>query len=152
MVRKTSCYLDDACITADIRRQAKGLKDKMALIADPFSLLVKTNCDFAKMFDETAHNNIQACLIPVCKEYTASQVKLAKDNIQATFEDLHYGWEKEFFKSYTHIELDVPDKIHFFRRLSNIAFYRGIADKESVARFEATAHNRFENKSSLNDL
>lgn len=145
------CYLDDACITSDIKRQAKGLKDRMVLLADPFALAETKNNQFAKMFDETTAKGVQACLVPLCKTSSDKTRDKATHNIKEVFEDLHHGWEQEFFKSYTHIELDVPDKIHFFRRLSNIAFFRGIGDKESVARFEATTQ-KFEKKPLLGDL
>ncbi|WP_299453228.1 hypothetical protein [uncultured Microscilla sp.] len=145
------CYLDESCINHAIRRQAKGLKDRIVLVADPFSLVATNNNQFAKVFDETAHNNIKACLVPLCVTSSTRARGIATNNIKGTFEDLYHGWGQEFFKSYVHIELDVPSKIHFFRRLSNIAFYRGIGDKENLARFEATTQ-KFENKPSLGDL
>lgn len=129
-------YLCPSQIEADIEDQIEPLTKHLVLIADPFSLFLEGNKKIAQLFNTKDKNKIRGCLIPVCAELEAAQQEFARAQRQAVLPRLFKGWSDEFYKSYTHVELDIPNKLHFFRRLSNIAYLREISEKETMARIE----------------
>jgi len=134
-----SVYFVDKNIieTEGLDGEVEPLTKNFALIADSFSLQFAENQDFAKLFDSKDQKKIGGCLIPMCDSFQENQINFAKTQIKNTFKRLSKAWGTEFYKSYAHVELDIPNKIHFFRRLANIAYLKGIKEKESMKKFEA---------------
>jgi len=129
-------YYQQDEITSKLRESIKALKKKIILIVDPFSLHLKKNEQIAKFFDETNKDFIGGCMIPLCRNYSPEQYACAKTIVKNTFIDLVNSWRTEFCRSYAHAELEIPDKFLFFRRLANLAFYKGVSEKETIATLE----------------
>jgi hypothetical protein len=130
-------YMDRHIIqNENLHEEVEPLTKNFVLIADIFSLQFDENKDFAKLFDSKDKDKVGGCLIPFCGNYSENQRSFAKDLVNKTFNRLAKAWGSEFYKSYTHIELDIPNKTHFFRRLANIAYLKGITEKETMATFE----------------
>ena len=95
--------------------------NKILFIADPLSL---NNSTFNKLV--TTLNEQQsppALLIPVCKQKNDKVVGLMRKTIDSKFEGYVelYKHAKNLDNEYAQIELELPDKYHFFRKLTNIA-------------------------------
>ncbi|MCU0445598.1 MAG: hypothetical protein MUE85_11845 [Microscillaceae bacterium] len=112
------------------------LTKNFILIIDAFSLLFDENQNFARLFDSKDKNKIGGCIVPIGSENSEKQLIFAKEQVHHTFKRLAVAWQAEFYKSYTHVELDVPNKVHFFRRLANIAYLKGITEKETMTKIE----------------
>lgn len=134
-----SIYFIDKNIIAkeDLDGEIEPLTKNFVLIADAFSLNFEENQTFAKLFDSKDKNKTYGCLVPLCNTFSENQRSFAKKQIKQTFKRLARAWGSEFYKSYTHTELDIPNKTHFFRRLANIAYLKGIKEKETMKKFEA---------------
>ncbi|GEM_PF-4935404 len=138
-------FVDKNIIEAnDLEDEVEPLTKNFILIADTFSLQFSENQNFARLFDTKDQQKIGGCLIPICIEYAENQRNFAQTQVQQTFKRLTKAWGTEFYKSYAHVELDIPNKTHFFRRLANIAYFKGIKEKETMKKFEAQA-KRFQN-------
>jgi len=124
----------------DLTGEIEPLTKNFVLVLDAFSLHFAENQTFVnRTFNSKDNKKVGGCLIPFCGQYVERQRTYAKKKLQETFDYLAVAWDKEFYKAYTHIELDIPNKTHFFRRLANIAYHRGIEERETMARFEANS-------------
>ncbi len=132
-------FVDKNLIAQEIEldEQVEPLTKNFTLIVDAFSLQFEEIQNIAKLFDSKDQKKVAGCLIPLCSTFSENQAKFAQIQIKKTFVRLSKAWENEFYKSYTHVELDIPNKTHFFRRLANIAYLKGIKEKEMMAKFEA---------------
>jgi hypothetical protein len=134
-------FLDKGLIemTKDLEDDIEPHTKDFVLIADAFSLDFVENQKIAKLFNSKDRNKVGGFLVPICSEYSDNQSSFARTKVEDTFKRLTKAWGTEFYKSYSHIELDIPNKTHFFRRLANIAYLKGIAEKGSMAKFETTS-------------
>jgi hypothetical protein len=119
--------------------QIEPLTKNLVLILDPFSLGFDQNKKVAKLFNTKDKDKMKGCLVPICTELEPAQKNLAEQQLQSVLGRVCKGWSTEFYKSYSHVELDVPNKLHFFRRLSNIAYLREIKEKETMVKIELTS-------------
>jgi len=123
--------------TEDLEDEIEPHTKNFVLIADAFSLNFEGNQKIAQLFNSKDRNKVGGFLVPICSEYSKNQSNFAEIKVENTYKRLTKAWKTEFHKSYSHIELDIPNKTHFFRRLANIAYLKGITEKESIAKFEA---------------
>ena len=134
-----------------IKKIVKNFRDSIILLADTFSLLLPYNKEIAALYNETNQHMIRGCLFLLDEQYTKAQADFGINQITQVMDDLHDGWQAEFFKTYAHTELAIPDKTHFFRRLANIAYLRGIEEKDTINRYDLE-NTRFENTPSWGDI
>lgn len=120
-------------IDTDLEDKIEPLTKNIILVADVFSLQFEENKKIAQLFDTKDKDKIGGCLLPFCEHFSENQTIFAKELKENTFKRLTKAWHSEFYKSYKHVELDVPNKTYFFRRLANIAFLKGITEKETMA-------------------
>jgi len=132
-------YLCPSDIEEGMEDQIEPLTKNLILILDPFSLSFDHNRKVAELFNTKDKNKMKGCLVPICTELEAAQKTLAGEQLQSVLSRVYNGWSTEFYKSYSHVELDVPNKLHFFRRLSNIAYLREIKEKETMAKIKLTS-------------
>lgn len=139
-------FLDKSIIATEpnLEDELEPVTKNFVLIADAFSLSFDENKNIAKLFNTKDQNKIWGCLLPICENLSEKYRIFARKQIEQTFRRLKKGWEDEFYKSYSHVELDIPNKTHFFRRLANIAYAKGISPKETMTTFEAKS-DKFKN-------
>ncbi|MEM6299607.1 MAG: hypothetical protein AAF740_13040 [Bacteroidota bacterium] len=136
----------------DLDDDIEPLTKNLVLVADPFALYLPENQNIAHLFDTKDKAKIRACLFPVCEQLSVNQQGFAYQQREKAFKRLSKCWGREFYKSYTHIELDIPNKIHFFRRLANIAYLRDIEEKETMAHLKLNNKQLFKAPESSKDL
>lgn len=122
----------------DVRKFVKNSQEKRAiiLIADAFSLQFEVIKEVVQCFDCTNKDDIGGILFPLDGRLPDAQKQEAQMLLQTVLKDITKEWYELFSKSYTHIELQVHDETQFFRRLANIAFYRGISETEAKITLE----------------
>lgn len=107
--------IDDELILANLR---DDISPQTILIADALSLRFEKNQRFASLFDRAETGG---CLFPICSQHTVS----AKNEVRATASDvfphLYTCFNQRFNRQYINIEMEIPTKEKFFRRLTNIA-------------------------------
>ncbi len=112
-------FVDDIDTTEiSIRSELNDILSTTILIVDGLALYFDKNKQFAKNFDNTQTGG---CLIPICKSYSEQVKTLIKEKEVEVFELLDYNYYHKFNKQFVNIELNVPTKEDFFRRLTNIA-------------------------------
>lgn len=131
-----------------IEAEVETNQNQFIVVLDAFALHAHSIQDIARFFDRTNDAFVKGCLIPLHAQHPENQHKFAQNLIQQVFTRLFECWHQHFDKSYLHVELDLPNKIHFFRRLANIAYYRGIKARKKLYR----GNTKHENKPSLNEL
>jgi len=98
------------------------LKDDISprtiLIVDGLALYFTENNKFAKIFDKS---DIGGCLIPVCEDHTNEFKRLIFNTQKQVFEHLNTCYFQRFHQQYMFVELEIPTKEDFFRKLTNIA-------------------------------
>lgn len=128
---------------------------QFTLIADAFSAYPASAgfCEILGHFNNTTKENSRGCLFPLCDTYSDKVRNFAQAQVKKTFKHLHKAWHEKFHKAYTHVELDIPNKTHFFRRLANIAYLKGISERDQMPKLESTSISKQAKKASnLNDL
>jgi hypothetical protein len=103
----------------------ESLRQKVVLVADPLALALPENKSLAKVFDSS---QIGGLLVPICRSFKPNYRLYLRSIRKKNLPDLEACYFSRFVQSYAHLEPEIPDKIEFFRRLSNIAItLRGIA-------------------------
>lgn len=125
-------YHSNTHINSKLRQAFRKSATKIILITDPFSFKHQKINNIVHLFDDTNKESIGGCIIPVCNSLTKEQSIFAQERIKETFKDLSEGWRNELCKSYAHVELNIPTKGDFFRRLANIAFFKDIPEKDTT--------------------
>ncbi|MEM6297922.1 MAG: hypothetical protein AAF740_04445 [Bacteroidota bacterium] len=132
----------------EMEDELEPLTKFLVLVADPFALQLEENRQLlSKCFDTKDKEKIKGCLFLLDQSLPKAQREHATQQRTGTFRKLSKCWGKEFYKSYTHVELDVPNKNHFFRRLANIAYLRGIQENETPGRLKLK-NERYQTNSS----
>ena len=111
-------FIDDIEVEVEIRSNLDDILSSTILIVDGLALYFDENKKFAKIFDNTQTGG---CVIPICKSHNEQVKTLIKEKETQVFELLHYNYYHKFNKQFVNIELNVPTKEDFFRRLTNIA-------------------------------
>jgi hypothetical protein len=122
---------------ADDDEKIDDLRDlwakKMILITDGIAIVKPENSIIKTIFDS---ENIGGFMLPLCekmnetaKNYIISQLST---QLNTTYRRFYKSWRTAFF----HIELEIPSKDLFFRRLTNLAHRMEIMSSASVPEFE----------------
>lgn len=112
-------FVDDINTTEiAIRSELNDILSSTILIVDGLALYSNKNEKFAKIFDNTQTGG---CIVPVCKTHNEQVKTLITEKETEVFELLHYNYFNKFNRQFVNIELNIPTKEDFFRRLTNIA-------------------------------
>ncbi len=115
-------WMPDRSQSMDLK---ESIRQKVVLIADPLALGLPQNKALAKIFDSSQTGGV---LVPICKTLKPALRSRLQKFRKKTLPDLEQCYFSRFGQSYAHLEPEIPDKIEFFRRLSNIAItVRGVA-------------------------
>ncbi len=99
---------------------------KIVFILDIFALQIPSKLAFTKLFDISKEKCIGGFVVPLCNSLSHEQKKNAYQ-MREKLGKVRIAWQKNFEKPYMFIDLDVPHKFLFFRRLADIAFmYLGL--------------------------
>lgn len=122
---------------ADEEEKIDDLRDiwskKMILITDGVAIFKPENARIKTIFD---NENIGGFMLPLCekmneiaKKYIITQVST---QLNTTYRRFYKSWKTAYF----HIELEIPNKDLFFRRLTNLASRMDIMSSASVPEFD----------------
>lgn len=95
-----------------------GELEKHIIIIDGISTCIDTHREFVDVVDKSLVGGV---IIPVSENYGEKFTRFVQKQIQENFTKLHRHFFKKYTRAYIHLELQVPNKKLFFRRLSNIA-------------------------------
>ncbi|OQY05250.1 MAG: hypothetical protein B6I20_01620 [Bacteroidetes bacterium 4572_117] len=99
----------------EVLEKILGEKENFILIIDPKSLFIDDFNDIVNIFNNSA---IGGCIIPIIENDINSKII---EVVRTKLNQLYIHFFKHFHKEFIQIELFVPTKEKFYRRLSNIA-------------------------------
>jgi hypothetical protein len=134
---------------ADDDEKIDDLRDswakKMILITDGIAILKPENIVIKDIFNN--QENIGGFMLPLCEKMNETAKNYINLQVLTQLKTTHRRFYKSWRTAFFHIELEIPNKDLFFRRLTNLANRMEIMSSASVLEFEKV---RTEKKSLAN--
>jgi hypothetical protein len=120
----------------------EDLKDKFITIIDCLALdIIPERKDICRRIDA---RKIGGCLLPICESLHNDIKKKMQDAKNTTFKVLCGETTNNFEVSLGHIELELPTKNDFFRRLSNIIFGFSLIIEKAHNQYQSEAAKKIQ--------
>ncbi len=106
----------------------------MILVTDGVAILKPENSVVKDIFN--TQENIGGFMLPLCEKMNESAKKYITSQVAKELKTTHRRFCKNWKQPYFHIELEIPNKDLFFRRLTNLASKMDIMSSASVPEFD----------------
>lgn len=124
------CSFDNENHAFDYIEKIDSRMQEMVLISDVWALANKTNTEIAKKFDS---KNVRGCIIPIFENLDNEIKSYLKNRVNVTFKtvlcrcvDKYYEYSSLEDTGFVYIDLEVPNKHDFFRKLKHIVYFNPI--------------------------